>query len=218
MIRGKKHRLTVVVVALLIAVGSWLGLATPASAAPPPPAPNSVTITGDGVAAPLIVRAEGDQEIFAAVLDQVAWLRGSGQTSSPPAGDLGPKFIVTVLIDDAPKQTYDLYPLAKGGPRAFRPTKQPDGATVAPAWFFGRLSMSETLQAAGVPLPAQTTVVNGGIGGGERVIREDSLTPGKDLGRMLTDLRSLLLLNGAVVVAITICLAGISLLVRRRTR
>ncbi|WP_329102913.1 hypothetical protein OG792_25235 [Micromonospora sp. NBC_01699] len=218
MIRGKKHRPTLVV-ALLIAMVSWLGLAaTPASAAPPPAAPNSVTITGDGVAAPLIIRAEGDQEIFAAVLDQVGWLRGTGQTSSPAAGDLGPKFVVTVLIDDAPKQAYDLYPLAKGGPRAFRPAKQPDGGRVAPAWFFGRLSMSETLQAAGVPLPAQTNVVNGGIGGGERVIREDSLTPGKDLGQMLTDLRGLLLLNGAVVVAITICLAGIALLVRRRTR
>ncbi|MEV4625455.1 hypothetical protein AB0J90_04095 [Micromonospora sp. NPDC049523] len=216
MIRGNKHRLTVVA-ALLIAVGSWLGLATPAAAAPAP-APNSVTITGDGVAAPLIIRAEGDQEIFAAVLDQVGWLRGTGQTSSPAAGDLGPKYIVTVLIDDVPKQTYDLYPLAKGGPRAFRPTKQPDGSTVSPAWFFGRLSMNETLQAAGVPLPNQASMVNGGIGGGERVIKEDSLTPGKDLSRVLTDLRSLLLLNGAVVVAITICLAGISLLVRRRTR
>ncbi|MGW4461714.1 hypothetical protein [Micromonospora sp. NPDC004704] len=216
MIRGKKHRLTVVA-ALLIAVGSWLGLATPASAAPAP-APNSVTITGDGVAAPLVIRAEGDQEIFAAVLDQVGWLGGTGQTSSPAAGDLGPKYIVTVLIDDVAKQTYDLYPLAKGGPRAYRPTKQPDGTTVAPAWFFGRLSMNETLQAAGVPLPNQASMVNGGIGGGERVIKEDSLTPGKDLSRVLTDLRSLLLLNGAVVVAITICLAGISLLVRRRTR
>ncbi|WP_326556505.1 hypothetical protein [Micromonospora sp. NBC_01796] len=216
MIRGQKHRLTVVA-ALLIAVGSWLGLATPASAAPAP-APNSVTITGDGVAAPLVIRAEGDQEIFAAVLDQVGWLGGTGQTSSPPAGDLGPKYIVTVLTDDVAKQTYDLYPLAKGGPRAYRPTKQPDGTTVAPAWFFGRLSMNETLQAAGVPLPNQASMVNGGIGGGERVIKEDSLTPGKDLSRVLTDLRSLLLLNGAVVVAITICLAGISLLVRRRTR
>jgi hypothetical protein len=216
MIRGTKHRLTIVV-ALMIAVASWLGSASPASAAPAP-APNSVTIDGDGFPKPLAVRAEADPELFAAVLDQVSWLQGAGQTSSPAPGDLGPKYVIVVLINDAPKQTYDLYPLAKGGPRAFRPAKQPDQSKVAAAWFFGRLSMSETLQAAGVPLPEQTNMVSGGIGGGERVIREDTLTPSKDLGLMLGELRDLLLLNGAVVVVITIFLAAISLLIRRRTR
>lgn len=216
MIRGTKHRLTIVV-ALMIAVGSWLGLATPASAAPAP-GPNVVTISGDGLAEPLSIRADADIELFDAVHEQVSWLRGNGQTGSPPPGDLGPKYTVVVLTNEVAKQTFDLYPLAKGGPRAYRPAKQPDKSKVSAAWFYGRLSMTETLQAAGVPLPNQATSVNGGIGGGERVIREDSLTPGKDLGRMLGELRGLLLLNGAVVVAITLCLAGISLLVRRRTR
>ena len=205
MIRGTKHRL-IIVVTLMIAVGSWLGLAGPASAAPVAPASpvkQSVTISSDGVAEPLTIRADDDPDLYAAVVDQVGWLRGAGQTSSPAAGDLGPKYTIVVLTNDQPKQTYDLYPLAKGGPRAFRPAKQPDQSKVTPAWFFGRLSMSETLQAAGVPLPDQTNVVNGGIGGGERVIREDTLTPGKDLSRMLGDLRGLLLLNGAVVVVIT---------------
>ncbi|MFK3981893.1 hypothetical protein ACI2K4_16140 [Micromonospora sp. NPDC050397] len=216
MIRGTKHRLTIVV-ALMVAVGAGLGLATPASAAPAP-GPNVVTISGDGLAEPLSIRADADAELFDAVHEQVSWLRGNGQTGSPAPGDLGPKYTVVVLTNDVAKQTFDLYPMAKGGPRAYRPAKQPDKSRVTAAWFYGRLSMTETLQAAGVPLPNQATSVNGGIGGGERVIREDSLTPGKDLGRMLGELRGLLLLNGAVVVAITICLAGISLLVRRRTR
>ncbi|MFI6762492.1 hypothetical protein ACIBF5_25500 [Micromonospora sp. NPDC050417] len=216
MIRETRHRLTIVV-ALMVAVGSWLGLASPAAAAPAP-TPNAVTISGDGIDKALTVRADADVELFDAVLEQVSWLRGSGQTGSPAPGDLGPKYTVVVLTNDVAKQTYDLYPLAKGGPRAFRPAKQPDKSKASAAWFYGRLSMNETLQAAGVPLPNQATSVNGGIGGGERVIREDSLTPGKDLGRMFGELRHLLLLNGAVVVAITICLAGISLLVRRRTR
>jgi hypothetical protein len=192
-------------------------MAGPAHAAPTP-TPNSVSIDGDGLAEPLTIRADTDPGLFATVLDQVVRLQGMGQTSAPGAGDLGPKYTIVVLINDVPKQAYDLYPLAKGGPRAFRPAKQPDQRKVTAAWFFGRLSMSETLRTAGLPLPEQANVVNGGIGGGDRVIREDTISPGKDLSRLLGELRGLLLLNGAVVVTITICLAAISLLVRRRTR
>ena len=78
--------------------------------------------------------------------------------------------------------------------------------------------MSETLRAAGVPLPGKPESLHGGIGGGERVFDEDTLNPGRDLDKLLTDLREVLLLNGAVVLVITLGLAGISLLVRRRAR
>jgi hypothetical protein len=199
---------------------------SPANAAPakpavaaPAPKPNSLTIAGEGLAKPLTVRLDASPELFAAVLGQVNWLSNKkGMASGPKANTLGPKYTVVVHINDAAKQTYDLYPLAKGGPRAYRPAKQPDKRKTTAAWFLGRLSMSETLRAAGVPLPEKPDTLHGGIGGGERVFDDDTLNPGHDLDKMLGDLREMLLLNGAVVVVITLGLAGIALLVRRRTR
>ena len=203
-------------VTLMIAAGGLLGVGTAAYAKPP--RPTSIAITGDGLTDPLAVRADADPDVFAAVLDQVSWLQGDGGTTAPKAADLGPKYTVVVHVGDAAKQTYDLYPQAKGGPRAFRPAKQPDGRKTSAAWFFGRLTMPETLRAAGVPLPEQPSTVHGGIGGGERVIPDDALGTGEDVDRLLGELRRLMLLNGAVLLSITVGLAGIALLVRRRTR
>ena len=64
-------------------------------------------------------------------------------------------------------------------PRVYRPAKQPDARKTSAGWFLGRLSMSETLRTAGVPLERQFDTVSGGVGGGERVIPEDSLNPGQ---------------------------------------
>ncbi|MEV1290515.1 hypothetical protein [Micromonospora sp. NPDC049679] len=207
--------------ALLLALGAPLVAAAPAAHAGPPTTPNSLSIAGPELPEPLTVRAEDDPELFAAVFGQVSWLKGHGQTSSPAAGDLGPKYTVVVFIEDVAKQTYDLYPLATGGPRAYRPTRQPDKRKTDAAWFYGRLTMPDTLRAAGVPLAAPvTTVINGGvggIGGGARVIPDSALNPGKDIDRLFGDLRRVMLLNAAVVVTITMGLAGITLLVRRRT-
>jgi hypothetical protein len=213
MVRGVKRLFTAL--ALLVAVSAPLSAATAAHAVPPS-GPTSVTITGEG-AEPLTVSAETNPELFKAILDQVSWLRGNGHASSPKAPDLGSKYTVVVLVNDVAKQTYDLYPLASGGPRAFRPAKQPDLRKTTAAWFFGRLNMPETLRAAGMPLPEKADVMSGGIGGGERVIPDSELDPSRDLDTLLGELRSLLLLNGAVILLITTGLAGISLLVRRRT-
>jgi hypothetical protein len=204
--------------AVLVAVAAPLLAPSPALAAPPKP--DAITIDGEGVGEPITVRAKADPELFEALLTQVNWLANAkGQAASPKADKLGRKFTVVVHIGDQAKQTYDLYPLAAGGPRAFRPAKQPDKRKSSNAWFYGRLNMSETLRAAGVPLPEKPeTLHGGGIGGGERVFDEDTLNPGRDLDKLLGDLREVLLLNGAVVLVITMGLAGISLLVRRRTR
>ncbi|MFY1698879.1 MULTISPECIES: hypothetical protein [unclassified Solwaraspora] len=202
--------------ALLLAFGAATLTAGRAQAAPP--APTSVTVEGDDMPEPLTVTAEADSELFTAMLGQVNWLTGPGQTSSPEPAALGPKYQIVVLIDDDPSRSYELYPLAEGGPRAFRPAEQPDGSKTTAAWFFGRLTMSETLRAAGAPLPARPDSISGGIGGGERVIPQDALNPGEDLDKMFAELRHVLLLNGAVVVSITLGLAAIALLVRRRTR
>jgi hypothetical protein len=77
--------------------------------------------------------------------------------------------------------------------------------------------MSETLRSVGVPLPEQRDLV-GGTGGGERAASDNAVNASDDLDQLFGDLRQVLLLNAAVIVFITLGLAGISLLVRRRTR
>ncbi|MEE6262242.1 hypothetical protein [Plantactinospora sonchi] len=215
---GRVNRRLIGVVTLLLATGGWLG-AGGAAQAKPAAKPTSIVITSKDLPNPLTVRADASPDLFAAVLDQVSWLKGDGQTTAPKAADLGPKYTLVVHVNDAAKQTYDLYPLAKGGPRAFRPDKQPDKSRPGPAWFFGRLTMTETLLAAGAPLPEpEVSVAGGGVGGGERVIPDEAIGTDKDVTQLLGDLRHLMLLNGAVLLSITVGLAGIALLVRRRTR
>ena len=213
--------------ALLIACGMSLATTSEAQAAgstaniggasvpigKPPPSPTSVTISGDGILDPLTVRADSQPEMFSALLDQVDWLVGRGQTHAPKTAALGPKYTLVVSVRDVAKHTYDLYPLAAGGPRAFRPAKQPDQQETTDAWFFGRLSMPETLRAAGIPLAEKVDFFSGGIGGG-RAMAVDASKPGEDLDRALADLRQVLLLNAAVLLTVTLGLAGMSLLVR----
>lgn len=194
-------------------------LATPALAAPArPPAPTTVRITGKGLKGPLVVKAAEDPELFRSLLLQVNWLATAApQTTAPKPDKLGPKYTIVVFVKDAAQQTYDVYPSAAGGPRAFRPAKQPSGKKVA-GWFYGRLTMSETLRLSGVPLTEKPDVISGGIGGGElvdAVAEEEAAGPGLDA--FLGELRQLVLLNGAVVLLIGLGLAGISYLVRRRT-
>jgi hypothetical protein len=190
-----------------------------AQAAPKPtpkPTPMSITITGEDFGEPLVVRSEVDGPLFAAVLDQVSWLRGDGQGKAPDAAALGRRYTLVVHVGDAARQTFDLYPLAEGGPRAYRPSEQPGQSTTA-AWFYGRLNMSETLRAAGVPLPEQDDTVSGGIGGGERVNPVRDLGAAQGIDEILRELRRALLFNAGVVLTITAGLAGIALLVRHRT-
>ncbi|MFI6820664.1 hypothetical protein ACIBJE_06875 [Micromonospora sp. NPDC050187] len=213
MVRRMRRLLVAAVGAALVAVMS-VGTAH----ATPKPAPPGVDITGEGLAEPLRLRTETAAAHVTAVIDQVNWFGTDGARSAPKAADLGPKYTVVVLAGDQPKQTFDLYPLAKGGPRAYRPAKQPNAAKSNAAWFLGRLNMSETLRTAGVPLPRQVETVSGGVGGGERMLPEESLDPGRDIDQALSELQRLLLLNAGVVIVITVGLAGIALLIRRRTR
>ncbi|MGC4895355.1 hypothetical protein [Micromonospora sp. DT31] len=215
------RRVTRLLTAVTAAVACSLALtgATAAQAAPKPkPLPAGVDITGDRLGEPLRLRAEADAAQVNLVIDQVRWLGATGQLRGPSAADLGPKYTVVVLAGDKAKNTYDLFPLAKGGPRIYRPAKQPDQSELRAGWFFGRLNMSETLRSVGVPLAPQFDTLSGGIGGGERVLPEEALNPAGDLDTALGDLQRLLLLNVGVVLIITAGLAGIALLVRRRTR
>ncbi|MFE9692765.1 hypothetical protein [Micromonospora sp. NPDC005806] len=221
MVRKVRRLLTAVAGAVLATVCS-LALAggTVAHAAAPKPKlpPAGVDITGDRLDQPLQLRADTRPAEVNAVLDQVKWLGPTGQQRGPAAKDLGPKYTVVVLSGGNPAKTYDLYPLAKGGPRVYRPAKQPDLSKTRAGWFFGRLTMSETLRSVGVPLERQVDTLSGGIGGGDRVIPEEALDPVQDIDAAMGELQRLLLLNVGVMVVITAGLAGIALLIRRRTR
>ncbi|MFC7546145.1 hypothetical protein [Plantactinospora sp. GCM10030261] len=204
-----RRRIGSLLVVLAGAAAALIGSVDPAHAAPRP-TPTSVTISGTGLGEPLVVHAKEDEALFAALLGQVSWLSGAGQGGAPKDADLGHKYTLVVDVEGAAKQTYDLYPLAKGGPRACRPGR-------TPAWFYGRLNMSETLRAAGVPLPEQAESITGGFGGGDSLVDED-VDPKQNLDRVLGELRRLFLLNAGLIVVLTLGIGGIALLVRRRTR
>ncbi|MFI5832662.1 hypothetical protein ACIA5A_03185 [Micromonospora sp. NPDC051300] len=215
----KVRRLLTVVAGAAVALACSLALTgTTAAAAAPKLAPPGVDITGDRLDQPLQLRGDTRPAEVNMIIDQVKWLGATGQLRGPAAKDLGPKYTVVVLVAGTPKNTFDLFPLAKGGPRVYRPAKQPDLSHPRAGWFLGRLNMSETLRAVGVPLAPQFDTLSGGIGGGERVLPEDALDPKGNLDTALAELQRLLLLNIGVVLVITVGLAGIALLVRRRTR
>ncbi|GAA3339652.1 hypothetical protein GCM10020358_24190 [Amorphoplanes nipponensis] len=142
-------------------------------------------------------------DLFKRLLSEVSWLATTAPTTSKPeAKKLGAKFTVTVLIKDKANQTYELYPDAAGGPRAYRPEKQPTGKKTA-GWFYGRLTMSESLRLSGVPLKEKPDVVSGGIGGGVgEDVEASELDPVEGVSDVLADMRRLLLLNGAVLLTI----------------
>lgn len=200
-------------VVLLAAVAGLVCLGTPVAAHAA--GPNSISVAGPGLSDALTIRSADHPEQFTALLGEVSWLASRpGQARAPQSDKLGPKYVVTVFANDKAAQRYELFPLASGGPRAYRPASQPDKRRPGSAWFYARLSMPETLRTVGVPLSGTTpAVAGGGIGGGE--LAGDKFDPNSDLNTMLAEWRQFLLLNGAVVVVITLGLAGISLLVRR---
>ena len=189
-----------------------------ASAAPKPPKPTAVQIAGAGLPGGKVVIAAQDRStLFQMMLSEVAWLAtATPQTSAPKRTALGPKYTVTLLAKNAPQAVYDLYPLAKGGPRAHRPAKQPTGRK-ADGWFYGRLTMSESLRRTGAPLKAKPDVVTGGIGGGiGEGVDVAQLEPAPTLDEFFAQMRRLLLLNVAVLVIILCGLGGIAFLIRRK--
>jgi hypothetical protein len=216
---------------LVVAAGFLLsaaGVATPAMAAgspatvvgqaPKPPKPTALTITSADMA-DITVTAADKPRLFADLLEEVSFLSGAGgSVAAPKPATLGRKFTVVIQYDNKPRFTYDLYPLANGGPKAYRPAAQPDKRKTSAAWFLGRMTMSEALRIAGAPIPEKPDVISGGIGGGTRVIPEDSLPTGRDLDSLLAELRRLMLLNGGVVLVVLFMLAGVALIIRHRTR
>lgn len=218
MVRGAMTRLLSAAGAIAVAGALALGTAPAAQAAPKPAAkPTSVHIKGPDLPDTLIVDPGDGARLFDTLLAEVDWMAtAKPQTVAPKADKLGPKYTLTVVAKTVPLQVYDLYPMAAGGPRAHRPANQPSGKK-ADGWFYGRLTMSETLRLSGVPLKPKPDVVNGGIGGGVgEDIKVADLDPVAGVNGFLSRMRELLLLNGAVLIVILFGLAGIAFLIRRR--
>ncbi len=214
MVRGVMTRFVSAAGALAAAVVMTVAFAPFAAHAAPKA--DAVTITGKGMSE-IKVLAKERPEVFQLLLSEVSWLaNATPQTTAPRASKLGPRYILTILVKDKPHQVYEMYPLATGGPRAHRPAKQPSGKK-ADGWFYGRLTMPESLRVGGVPLEARVDVVNGGIGGGvgEEVAAEE-IDPVAQVNSFVDQMRRLFLLNGAVLVVILSGLAGIAFLIRRR--
>jgi hypothetical protein len=199
----------------VVAMGLGGLFAAPAQAAPPA-APNQITILGEGLQTPLTISAKDAPDRFEAMLGEVDYLAsGTGVSASPKADKLGPKYTVTLSVDGVAKSQYDLYPLATGGPRAFRPAAQPDKRKTIAAWFYGRLTMPATMRSVGVPLGEGATYQPpaGGGGGGAATRTKDAAA---GIGEVMGEWRRVVALNGALVILIAMGLMGIAFLIRRK--
>jgi hypothetical protein len=223
MVRGALTRVVSTAGALAATAVLVLGMSSGAvQAAPKPPKPapkpTTISIVGKDIKDKIQIQQTEQPRLFDSLLSEVNWMGSAtkGQTGAPAADKLGPKFTMTVLIKTAPNQVYDLYPMAAGGPRVHRGANQPSGKKLD-AWFYGRLTMPEALRVSGVPLEAKPDVVGGGIGGGiGENLSTDELDPADGVNNVLTEMRRLFLLNGAVLVVILFGLAGIAFVIRRR--
>lgn len=203
-------RLTIGLVAGVVGLGVLLGSgAAPASAA----TVDQVTITGIALAEPLEVPAEEYPDLCATLYREVSWLvRKRPDADEPDPDTLGPQYTLEANVDGEPRHRFHLYPLAEGGPRVFRPAEQPGEREVREGWFHGRLSLPETLAAAGIPVHDDPTAP-GGSGGG---LTPETEAPERGLFAFLEDWREGMKLVVAVTLAIVVGLAGAALLIRRR--
>jgi len=195
---------------VLLPAAAALGAPAPTPSPPPPPV-KTVQITGNGLANPIIISSDRDPARQDALRGELTYLTGQGGVSTTlPPEKLGPKLTVILATDGKATEQYDLYPLAVGGPRAFRPAQQPDGRQVGEAWFYGRLSMPGTLQAAGVPLQGVQAEPGGGGGGAAPP------TDSPDIGEMLGDWRNFMGLNFAVIIVVAAGVFALAYVLRRQ--
>lgn len=177
---------------------------------------NLVTISGIDLAAPLEVAAEQQPELCAALYAEVSWLVSEdGTAPEPEAETLGPQYVLVAHVEGEPRHRFHLYPLAEGGPRVFRPVEQPGERTVDEGWFFGRLSLPETLNTAGAPLTGDPAT-GGGTGGGQPPLPDQTGPPDSNVLDALDEWRQGMLLTAAITVAVVAGLAGAAYLIRRK--
>jgi hypothetical protein len=189
------------------------GFAAPAPSPSPRPSPpvRTVQITGTMLANPIVISSDRDSERYAALRSEVTFLATHASVATaPPADKLGPKVTVVLTTSGKATEQYDLYPLAVGGPRAYRPADQPDKRQVDEAWFYGRLSMPATLQAAGVPLQGVPADPGGGGGGAAPP------TDAPDIPGMLGSWRNFMGLNIAIIIVVAVGVFALAYVLRRQ--
>ncbi len=174
-----------------------------------------VEISGDLLDEPVVFTVADSPEECRALYREVDWLRGRRGDADPPKEEealelLGPAYTMVVHLDGEPRLRYVLYPLAQGGPRVYRPEEQPGDRRAREAWFFGRLSMPETLAAAGIPVPGMPQRPSGGGEGGGSAEKED---PAESV---LSAWREGLGATALVAVVLALGLGAVALLLRRR--
>jgi hypothetical protein len=177
-----------------------------------------VTISSLELANEVVVLHEDRPELCTSLYREVDWLvGGDGDAREPEDPEtLGAQYTMIVYIDGDARHEFHLYPLAEGGPKAFRPADQPGDRNVDEAWFHARLSMPRTLSAAGVPVTGMPVPSGGGSGGGGPAPEESEVPEDRPVLGFLEEWRQGMLLTGAVVVAIVLGLGGLSFLIRRK--
>jgi hypothetical protein len=138
-----------------------LGTAGPALAK----GPDQATITGPGLAEPIVV-ADGGEPGMAGNLSDLAEKSGlylamfndpgaRAAAVQQPAGHLGPKYQIAYRVpaDGTESVRQDLYPSAAGGPLTYTPAGQSVfGSTpVISGWFRGEAGLDALLTRLGVP-------------------------------------------------------------------
>jgi hypothetical protein len=203
---------------LLVAGAVLVGLA-PAAAAWAVDKPNSLTIVGEGISAPITIRADTRPDLYTAVLRQVNWMAGRpGDFTKPNLKTLGPKYTITLFNKGVAAQVCDVYPEAAGGPRAHWPKTQPRGKS-AEAWFYATVTLPGVLRAAGVPLPEPSASGQAaGMGYEDPQLQPDDIgaSSGFSLGKELGQARLAFAATAATAVLVLLMLFGAAQLSRRR--
>lgn len=193
-----------VLVLLLMAV-----LATPAWA----DSPDQITVTGDELAEPWVVDPQEHPQEHKQLLSEVEWLLDRRADIPEPAPEtLGPRYTLVLHVEGTAQHQLELYPLAEGGPKVFRPKQQPGDRTVSAAWFLARLSLPETLREVGVGLPGDP---DGGGGGSAEGMATSTPTARPDRLAFLTEWWDGVLLAAGATTAILAGTASIAFLIRR---
>lgn len=177
-----------------------------------------IAISGNSLSTEVVVRAEDRPELCASLYAEVNWLvrRAADMREPEDPETLGAQYTMVVHIDGEARHEFHLYPLAEGGPKAFRPADQPGDRTVDEAWFHGRLTMARTLSSAGVPVTGMPVQPGGGSGGGEPAPEQSEQPEDRPVLGFLEEWRQGMLLTGAVVVGVVLGLGGLAFLIRRK--
>lgn len=151
-------RLLVLVTAGMLAA---LAVTAPASAK----GPSSASLTGPGLGGPVPVRGEGEMGPgtplgslvqFGGFFPQVFGQVPDSTTRTRPAGDLGPRYLVTYRVpgpNGVSRIVQDVYPYAKASSVTYMRPGQPfwDGMRTHGGWFVSGAGLKAALVASGLP-------------------------------------------------------------------